>query len=180
MAKVTFTKLGLKVNQDIKTIEYNDQVIEIKQYLPIQEKLQLIGRVIEFAHEQDQNYSNPVKVKVITLLEIIFTYTNISFTEKQKEDMAKLYDMFQNSGLLNLIFSNIPENEIVVLEEGIDATIESIYKYQNSVLGVLDIIKGQQNELNFNIDEITKAMDNPELMNLVKTFLPETTLEQNN
>jgi len=50
MAKVTFTKLGLKVNQEIKTIEYNEQVVEIKQYLPIQEKLQLIGRVIEFAH----------------------------------------------------------------------------------------------------------------------------------
>jgi hypothetical protein len=31
--------------------------------------------------------------------------------------------------------------------------------------------------LNFNVDEITKAMDNPELMNLVKTFLPETILE---
>jgi hypothetical protein len=80
---------------------------------------------------------------VITLLEIIFTYTNISFTEKQKEDMAKLYDMFQNSGLLELIFSNIPENEMVVLEEGIDATIESIYKYQNSILGIIDTIKGQ-------------------------------------
>jgi hypothetical protein len=30
MAKVTFTKLGLTKNQDVKTIEFNDQVIEVK------------------------------------------------------------------------------------------------------------------------------------------------------
>jgi len=51
MAKLSFTKLGLKVNQDIKTIEYNGQNIEIKQYLPIQDKLKLIGDVIMYSAE---------------------------------------------------------------------------------------------------------------------------------
>lgn len=168
MAKVPYTKLGLKANQEIKTIEYNDQVIEIKQYLPIQEKLQLIGRVIEFAHEQDQNYSNPVKVKIILLLEIIFTYTNITFTEKQKEDLAKLYDAFCDSGLLKEIFNNIPESELVVLEEGVKDTIESIYKYQNSVLGVLDTIKTDYSALEFDVNEIANKIANPEALNWLK------------
>ena len=39
MAKVSLTKLGLKVNQDAKSIEFNEQIIEVKQYLPINEKL---------------------------------------------------------------------------------------------------------------------------------------------
>ena len=38
MAKVSFTKLGLKTNQEVKTIEWNEQIIEIKQYLPIEKK----------------------------------------------------------------------------------------------------------------------------------------------
>ena len=46
MAKVAFSKLGLKVNQDIKTIEFNGQNIEVKQYLPIQDKLRLISNII--------------------------------------------------------------------------------------------------------------------------------------
>jgi hypothetical protein len=46
MAKISFSKLGLKLNQEIKTVEYNGQNIEIKQYLPIQNKLQLISSVI--------------------------------------------------------------------------------------------------------------------------------------
>ena len=33
MAKVSLTKLGLKVNQDIKNIEFNEQIIELKKYL---------------------------------------------------------------------------------------------------------------------------------------------------
>ena len=47
MAKVAFTKLGLKLNKDnVKTITFNDQEIEIKQYLPVNDKLALISRVI--------------------------------------------------------------------------------------------------------------------------------------
>jgi len=66
---------------------------------------------------------------VIEVLEIIFSYTNIAFTEKQKEDMAKLYDLLQGSELLNLILNNIPEEELNMLDKGILDTIESVYKY---------------------------------------------------
>ena len=84
MAKVSLTKLGLKVNQEIKTIEFNEQIIEIKQYLPVNDKLELISNVINLAHDEN-NFSNPVKVSVFTTLEIMYAYTNINFTEKQKE-----------------------------------------------------------------------------------------------
>ena len=46
MAKVSFTKLGLSKNQDIKTFDYNNETIEVKQYLPIDDKLDLIATVI--------------------------------------------------------------------------------------------------------------------------------------
>ena len=42
MAKVAFSKLGLKINNDVKTVVFNEQTIEVKQYLPIEEKLNLI------------------------------------------------------------------------------------------------------------------------------------------
>ena len=91
MAKVSFTKLGLSKNQSINNVAWNDCIIEVKQYLPINEKLNLISNVINFAHDEN-NYSNPVKVDVYTALEIMYAYTNINFTDKQKEDVTKLYD----------------------------------------------------------------------------------------
>ena len=42
MAKLAFTKLGLKPNNEISIVEFNGQTIEVKQYLPVEEKLELI------------------------------------------------------------------------------------------------------------------------------------------
>lgn len=43
MAKLSFNKLNLKVNTAISEIQYNDQSIEIKEYLPVNEKLEMIS-----------------------------------------------------------------------------------------------------------------------------------------
>jgi len=51
MAKVTFTKLALKKKEEVKNIKINDIDIEIKQYLPVNDKLDLIARVISGAHD---------------------------------------------------------------------------------------------------------------------------------
>ena len=110
MAKVSFTKLGLKVNQEIKIIEFNEQTIEVKQYLPINTKLEIISNVIN-ASADENNFANPVKISVFTTLEIMYNYTNINFTDKQKEDPTKLYDMIISSGLVAEVVKAIPESE---------------------------------------------------------------------
>jgi hypothetical protein len=43
MAKVSFSKLGLSKNNTIKNFEYNGQNIEVKQYLPINDKATLVA-----------------------------------------------------------------------------------------------------------------------------------------
>ena len=80
MAKVPFTKLGLIKDNKIETIEINGQIIEIKQYLPIQEKLELVSRIINNSSD-DNNFQNPMKLDLFTCLEVIYAYTNISFTD---------------------------------------------------------------------------------------------------
>ena len=170
MAKVSFNKLNLKLNTEIKTIEFNGQIIEIKQYLPIEDKLELIGRVIELSHDQN-NFSNPLKINVYSLLEIIESYTNISFTDKQKEDTAKLYDLFVGQGLLNEIINNIPEQEYNTLMNGIEQTVESIYTYHNSVLGILESISADYSNLKLDATEIQKSLKDSNNLELVKNII---------
>ena len=62
MAKVSFTKLGLKLNSEVKTIQFNGQDIEIKQYLPVNDKLELISNVINLAHDENNFSKNKVQV----------------------------------------------------------------------------------------------------------------------
>lgn len=170
MAKLAFTKLGLKPNNEITIIEFNEQAIEVKQYLPVEEKLELITRVLELSHDSN-NFSNPVKVEVYTALEIIDKYTNINFTEKQKENPTKLYDLFTGNGLMDMVLEAIPENELNEVLVGIDRTITSVYKYQNSILGILDTISQDYSNLNLDADEIKKKIGDPENLTLLKDIM---------
>ena len=170
MAKVSFTKLGLKVNQEIKTIEFNEQTIEVKQYLPVNDKLALISNVIN-ASADDYNFANPVKLEVFLALEIMSNYTNINFTEKQKEDSAKLYDLVCSCGLLDMVIEAIPDEEYNELYNGIQLSVKSIYDYQNSVLGILNTISQDYSNFNLDASEIQKKLADPDNMALLKDIL---------
>ena len=75
MAKLAFSKLGLKVNNQVTNILFDDNNIEIKQYLSINDKLKLISNVINNSIDE-HSFCNPVKVKMFLELGIIEYYTN--------------------------------------------------------------------------------------------------------
>ena len=170
MAKVSLTKLGLKVNQNVKNIEFNEQIIEVKQYLPINEKLELISSVINSAADEN-NFSNPVKENVFLTLEILYHYTNINFTDKQKEDPVKLYDLVVSSGLVNKITDLIPEEELDEIINGVAQSVKAIYAYRNSVLGILESISQDYSALNLDATEIQQKLADPDNMALLKQVL---------
>ena len=88
MAKIPFTKLDFKVNDNIKIINFKNNngeelKIEVKKYLPVQEKLEMITKIINQSIDEN-NFYNPVRLKIFTVLEMMYAYTNLSFTAKQK------------------------------------------------------------------------------------------------
>ena len=170
MAKVSFTKLGLTKPQAIIEIEWNEQKIEVKQYLSVNEKLELITNVINLSAD-DNNFANPVKVSIYTTLEMIDAYTNITFTEKQKEDPTKLYDLFISNGLAKLIFEAIPEEEYWDLVSAVDESIKAVYKYKNSVMGILETISSDYSNLNLDVDDLYTKMADKENLNVLKEVL---------
>lgn len=170
MAKVSFNKLGLKINQDVKSIEFNGQVIEVKQYLPINTKLELISNVINLSAD-DNNFANPVKIHVFTTLEIIEQYTNINFTDKQKEDPTKLFDLLESSGLSELILGAIPEVEYSMVVNGVIDSTEAIYNYRNSILGILENVSADYSAIDLDATELQKKIGDPENLALLKQVL---------
>ena len=170
MARVPFTKLGLKKKEEIKNITINDQVIEVKQYLPISDKINIITSVIENSAD-DNNFANPVKVEVFANLEIIYAYTNISFTDKQKEDPTKLYDLLEENGVIAEVIAAIPENEYALLLGWIDETIEAFYTYRNSVMGIMEQISEDYSNLSLDATEIQQKLADPQNLELLKNVM---------
>ena len=170
MAKVAFSKLALKKQDKVKTIKIGNFDIEVKQYLPVNDKLDLIARVLNGAHDEN-NFPNPVKIEVIGALEIIMAYTNLSFTEKQKEDYAKLYDLLEENGITKDLISAIPEDEYAFLIDGINDSIEAVYKYQNSILGILETVSQDYSNLELDATKIQEKMANPDNLAMLKDVL---------
>lgn len=170
MAKLAFTKLSLSKNQEVKIIEFNGQDIEVKQYLPVNDKFEVIGNIINRSAD-DNNFANPLKVEIFTALEIISAYTNISFTEKQKEDPSKLFDLVVSSGLYKEIICAIPHTEIESLQCYINSTIDAVYKYRNSIMGLLENITTDYSNLNLEATEIQKKLADPNNMQLLRDVL---------
>lgn len=170
MAKLAFTKLGLKVNDEIKTVEFNEQIIEVKQYLPVNEKLELIAEVLNNSAD-DNNFANPVKVDVYTAIAVLEAYTNISFTEKQKENITKLYDTVISTGFYNSVIEVIPYEEMNSLIIAISDTIDAFYCYRNSVMGILENISTDYSNLNLDASVIQQKLADPENMELLRSVL---------
>lgn len=168
MAKIPFTKLGLKLQNEIKTIEFNQQFIEIKQYLSIQDKLQIITNVMNYSMDSVNGFINPIKVKVYMIVEIIQYYTNINFTEKQKENIVKLYDLIIESGLMDQIFNEIPNEEIEEIKKGVNDSVQAYDRYRHSAMGVVELLSTQYNELDFDVESIKDKLTNPEILSTVK------------
>ena len=73
----------------------------------------------------------------------------LSFTEKQKEDMGKLYDLFEENKVFDEVMKLLPEEEYRTLWEGVIEIADSIYAYQTSVLGILDTVNRDYSNLDF-------------------------------
>lgn len=169
-AKPTFAKMGLKMNTEVKTIKIGEQEIEVKQYLPINEKLALIANVLNWSADEN-NFANPVKLEVFSALEIIYAYTNISFTDKQKEDPVKMYDILESNGVINEIISAIPSVEYQTLITGVEECAEAVYAYRNSVMGILDSISQDYSSLQLDAEQIQKSIGDPNNLALLKDVM---------
>lgn len=173
MAKIAFSKLGLTKDKldEFQTVEFNDQTVEVKQYLPIAEKAELISRVLNNSVDDDAGYYNNLKLDMWLALEIVYAYSNISFTEKQKSDPMKLYDLLSSNKLLNLIIGLVPESEFYYLTKVTHELATAIYTYRNSALGILDSIGRDYSNLNLDATEIQKKLADPQNLTLLKNVV---------
>lgn len=170
MAKIAFSKLCLTKDKldEVQKTEFNGQEIEVKQYLPISEKAELITRILNNSIDESVGYYNNLKIDMWLGLEIVYAYSNINFTEKQKSDPMKLYDLLNSNKLLNIIVGLIPESEFYYLNRVTHDLAAAIYTYRNSALGIVESIGRDYSSLDFDATEIQKKLADPNNLALLK------------
>jgi hypothetical protein len=107
--------------------------------LSIEDKMTVIDNVINRA-VTDKGYYSSIIIDILLAIEIIFAYTNINITEKQKEDIYKIYDMFISTGAFKVIKEAVPSAELDFIYTHTYKFIEILYNYKNSALGIMETI----------------------------------------
>lgn len=172
MAKVTFASLGAKDPKKIETIEFNGKTIEIKTYLPIEEKINSCEKIGN-ASIEDTNYQfvNFEKFRVLFAIEVLKQYTNITFTEKQMEKIYDLYDACMASGLYAAVTEKIPESELKeIWDVSLDAA-EGVVKYMTSAAGIVEKIATDSRMTGLEATETAEKLTNKENLEFLTEVL---------
>lgn len=133
--KISYASLKLKNNKEITTFCFNDNNIEVVKHLSFSDKNDLITITLQKSFE-DGIY-NPLKLDMYFHLNLVYLMTNLTFTEKQREDEEKLYDTLKNSGLLEEFLKVVDLTEYNELYAFLQDTLEERTQYNNSFAGLL-------------------------------------------
>lgn len=172
MSKLSVNKLNLTKEQESqkKEVVLNNETIEIKQYLPVKEKMELIDDVLRNSIDENGIY-NPVKIDVFTSLNIIYYYTNITFTDKQKQDPYKIFDLLESNFIFSTIANSIPEREYNFILSVIEESAKSITNFNNSIMGILSRVSQDYSNVSFDAEKIMNTLADPEQLQLVKDIV---------
>lgn len=133
--KVSYANMKLKTNTTVNTFQFCGQKIEVLNYLPATDKYDLL--MITLQKSLEGNIYNEFKLNLFFELNLVYMYTNISFTEKQREDEFKLYDTLKSNGFFELFYETMNEDEYNDLFEQITALKTTMEKSRGSIAGVI-------------------------------------------
>lgn len=168
---IMFDDIKKDLPNEVKVININEFNIEVKQYLSIKDKIDLVTTVLNQLIQNELSFINPIQLEVCTNLEIIFRYTNIGFTTEQREDLQALYDMLERQKIFDMVISQIPAEEYKFIIDMIDETVKAYYSYSNSLKGIIGDVVANYSNLDLDATKIQEKLSNPENLTLLKDVM---------
>lgn len=134
--KVSYANMKLKTNTDVNTFDFAGQTIEVLKYLPASDKYDLL--MVTLQKSIEEGAYNEFKLNLYFELNLVYMYTNISFTEKQREDEFKLYDALASNGFFKEFFGALEESEYDELFTQLNAIKAASTAHRESAGAVLN------------------------------------------
>lgn len=119
-----------------KTITLNEKTIQVKSYLPISDKMDVVQITIQKA--DNGRYIDQLALDMFFELNLVYSYSNIEVTQEDRDDQFALYDRWTQDGTINAVISAIPDEEYNKLSEAIDETVEDLMRYRGTAAAVVN------------------------------------------
>ena len=167
---VGLTKITPIKKKDPITVNINGQDVIIKQYLPIKDKADLMTYVIQSSFDSN-GLLNPLRQEIYTVIGILRWYSNINFTDTMLKDIEKTYDIICLNNLYNQIIDNIDIEERTNLQLLLSKVIFETSAHINSFAGQLQYARTDYQNLNFDMEQIEKTLQDPNQIGFLKEVM---------
>jgi hypothetical protein len=133
---MNYSDLNLKVNTDCNTISILPGCdINVLKYASIEEKSDIIHLALQDSEEN--GLFNLFKIKMFFALYIIYTYTDLEFSQEEKDDPTTLYDKLKSTGVLDAIMGAMETTEYDDLVVTLEKTMKIKLEYSNTIIALL-------------------------------------------
>ena len=134
-----YSDLNLKTKTNTAIAKINDNIeIEVLQYLPIEDKIDLIQIALQKSLEN--GIYNEMKLDMYFNLYMIYMYTNLEFTDEEKADEFTLYNELQSNNIIVGVIGAMDENEYDSLIDYLQMMQRANEKYKRSAAALLQSI----------------------------------------
>lgn len=166
---ISINDLNLNLNISTKEIRFNDIMITVQKYLPIEEKTQLIQYVVDSSLDDKTGCFSPLRVEVYFALGICKWYAGIEIDDFSQA--GHYYDLLESNGVISSIMDTIPKDELNFIKDLINDTVSDITRYNNSAVGIIHAMNGDANNLNDQLQDIIQKISNEETFSNFKDYM---------
>lgn len=159
---MNFTDMNLVPQITERQITIKDTVLNVKSYLPIDDKANFIEFIVNGALDDNTGCFSPLRVEVYYGVALCRWYANMMFTEKDLQNVATVYDILETNDIIRSIESCIPSAELDFMKDLINDTITDIARYNSSAAGIIQMMSADASGLDGQLNEILASIKNSE------------------
>ena len=162
--RMNFKELNLRApDPEFRKIKLNSGVeLNVRAYLPIDAKADLITWVINMALDDKTGSISPIRFEACFSIAVVQRYCGIEIPEDSV--LSETYDLLETNDVIAQVMGVIPEDEITFLKELALDTVADISRYTSSFAGVMSTLNTDTSELTQRLQEIMQSIKNNEGM----------------
>ena len=130
-----YEELNLKIDNSFSTAIVAGKEIKVLKYLPIQDKIDLVQIALQKSFEN--GIYNQMKLEMYFNLYIVYMYTDLEFTDIEKESEEKLYDELESNHVFLDVIGAMDDDEYDNLVNFLEIMEKKNVKYKKSVAALL-------------------------------------------
>lgn len=135
MAIINYQDLNINKVVNTNSFMWNNKEIEVVDYISADDKYDIV--MITLQNSEEEGIYNPIKLDIYYHLYLVYTYTNIVFSNEDRADELALYDALLSSGFMEEFLKHINIRDYTEMQDEIERIAEMKMKYNVSTASII-------------------------------------------